>query len=186
MDFQTFTDTEDSGDEKKHVAYMVEGINALERAGVDFVIIAANSPHAFFDQIKQRVTVPLINIAEVTAKKARSKGMKKLLLTGIKFTMQSRFYPEICNKNGIDIMTPSDYEQTTINSLIFKELCAGTFKETTKEKLLRIINKYDVDGVILGCTELPLILREGDGRVPFLNTLEIHAEAALEESLLGK
>ena len=85
MDFQKFTDTENNGNEKKHVEYMVEGINALDKAGADFVIMAANSPHAYFDTVKKQVKVPMISIAEVTAKRAKDKGMKKLLLTVSKY-----------------------------------------------------------------------------------------------------
>jgi aspartate racemase len=186
MDFQKFTNNENSGNEKNHVAYMVEGTKALEKAGVDFAIITANSPHAFFEQIKKQIEIPMISIAGVTERKAKSRGMKKLLLTGIKFTMQSDFYPSMCKKDGIEVITSSDSEQDEIDSIIFGELCVGECSDSLKKKLLKVINKYDVDGVILGCTELPLILKDGDGNVPFLNTVEIHVEATLRKALSGE
>ena len=183
LDFQKFTDTEKEGQEDMHLAYMMEGIQALEKAGADFIIMAANSPHAYFERVQKQTKVPMISIAEVTAKRAKEKGMKKLLLTGIKFTMQSRFYPDVCAKYEIQVVTPSDAQQDEIDNLIFQELCRGKFTDQTKQKLISIINQYDVDGVILGCTELPLILKDGDGKVPFLSTVDIHAEAALVECL---
>ena len=109
--------------------------------------------------------------------------MRKLLLTGIKYTMQSPFYKDVFMKHGMDVITPSEAEQEEINRIIFDELVLGIFEEATRKRLLNLINSYDEDGVILGCTELPLILNQEDTDIRLLNTLEIHAQAALDFAL---
>ncbi|MFH1587558.1 MAG: amino acid racemase [Candidatus Diapherotrites archaeon] len=183
VDFQKLSDFENNKDMKGYVKYLQRGISSLEKAGAEFIIMAANSPHAVFDEVQKQAAVPMISIAEVTAKKAERDGMKKLLLLGIKFTMQSSFYQNVCKKYGIEIIVPNEQEQDEINRIIFKELVIGKFNEDSKNKLLEIINNYKVDGVILGCTELPLILEQKDSDKKLLNTLELHAKAALEYSI---
>lgn len=179
LDFQRFTDLEDRGDVEGYVAYIMEGIRSLERAGVDFIVMAANSPHAVFDEVQERSEVPLISIVDVVAKAAEKEGLGFLLLTGIRFTMQSTFYQDACSRRGIKVVTPSEAEQTEIDRLIFDELVVGLFREESKRRFLEIIGGYNVDGVILGCTELPLLVSQEDADVRLLNTLELHVEAAL-------
>jgi aspartate racemase len=183
LDFQRFTDLEDRGDREAYVDYIMEGVRALERAGADLVVMAANSPHAVFEEVEGRATVPVISIAEVAADKAESLGLKKLLLLGIKFTMRSDFYKRVCGRRGIGVVTPSEGEQDEIDRIIFDELVLGVFREESRRRILEIISGYDVDGVILGCTELPLLIRQGDAEVPVLDTMVIHVEAELDESL---
>ncbi|MHA2499720.1 MAG: aspartate/glutamate racemase family protein [Candidatus Hodarchaeales archaeon] len=183
LDLQKFTDFEDQGDQEGYIDYIMQGIRALEHAGVDFIIMAANSPHAVFQDVEKAANVPLVSIAEVTAKHARDAGMKKLLLMGIKFTMQSAFYRDICESYGMTIMIPSEEEQDEINRIIFEELVLGIFKEESRSYLLRIISSNDVDGVILGCTELPLLLQQDAVSIRLFDTLKLHVEAALDFSL---
>jgi len=186
LNFQKVIDFELYGDTEGYIEYLMEGIHALVKAGVDFIIMSANSPHAVFPELEKQAKVPMISIAEETIKKAQHQGMKKLLLTGIKFTMQSPFYKDVGRKYGIEIVTPSVTEQDVIDSIIFNELCIGIFNDDSKNKILDIIENYPVDGVILGCTELPLLLKQDDSEVPLLNTLEIHADAALNYFIMGK
>jgi len=183
LDFQKFTDFEDRKDMAGYVSYIMQGINRLEKAGVDFIIMAANSPHAVFETVKQKANVPMLSIAEITAEQAREQGLKKLLLLGIKFTMQSSFYQNVCHAKGIEVITPDNDEQDVINSIIFDELCIGNFTEEARRGLLEIIDNYDVEGVILGCTELPLILNQEDSNKRFLNTMYLHTEATLKYAL---
>ena len=109
--------------------------------------------------------------------------MKKLLLLGIKFTMQSHFYKDICNKHDIEVIMPSEEEQDQINKIIFDELCIGIFKDESKSRILQIMDNYKTDGVILGCTELPLIIKQDDSKKKLLDTADLHAEAALEYAI---
>ncbi|KYK31896.1 MAG: amino acid racemase [Theionarchaea archaeon] len=183
LNFQKFTDFENSS-KKNYIKYIMKGITSLEKAGAEFIVMAANSPHIVFEDVEKRSKVPLLSIVKVTAEKARKECMKKLLLLGIRVTMQSSFYQNVCKKYGITVVTPSPNEQNKINRIIFDELVIGIVTEESKKNLLKIINNYKVDGVILGCTELPLLLNQEDVDVPLLNTLELHAEAALDYALL--
>lgn len=183
LDFQRFTDLEERGDAGEYVDYIMEGVRSLEAAGAEFVVMAANSPHAFFDEIRERAVVPMISIAEVAAEEARREGLRNLLLLGIRFTMRSSFYREVCGRHGIEVVAPSEVEQDEINSMIFDELVLGIVRDESRRRLLEIICGYDVDGVILGCTELPLILGQEDADVRVLDTVELHVEAALDRSL---
>jgi len=180
LNFQKVIDYELGDNKAKYIEYLIIGIRALENAGVSFILMAANSPHAVFEDLEDISKVPLISIVKSTAQYAKEKKMKKLLLTGIKFTMQSTFYQNHFKKLGMDVITPSIGEQNEIDKIIFDELVIGYFKQESKERLLQIINSYNVDGVILGCTELPLILNQRDVDVILLDTVELHTEAALK------
>ena len=180
LNFQRFTDFENSGDKAAYIAEIMAGITALEKAGADFILMAANSPHAVFNEVESLATVPLLSIVAVTADHAQHQGLRRLLLTGIKFTMQASFYPAACEARNIQVSTPAEPEQTEINRIIFEELTLGIFKPESKARLLEIIHNYQIDGVILGCTELPLILKPEDTPLKLLNTLALHVEAALD------
>jgi aspartate racemase len=183
LDFQKFTDLENERDTEGYVREIGAGIGALASAGADFAIMAANSPHAVFDQVASQTTIPMLSIVEVTANHAQRLGLRNLLLLGIKFTMQSTFYQQGCRQRGLRVCLPTAEEQDEIDRIIFEELAVGVVKEESRERLLAMISRHEVDGVILGCTELPLILRPEDTTVPLLNTLALHAEAALDYAL---
>jgi len=181
LNFQRIIDLEHGDNRKGYIEYLMEGIKALEQAGASFIIIAANSPHAVYDDLVQLVNVPILSIVKATAEKAHQENLKKLLLLGIKFTMQSTFYQEFFAKEGIEVIIPSDEEQDRLNKIIFEELVIGLFNDESKSIILRIIINYTTDGVILGCTELPLIISQEDTRVKLLNTLNLHVEAVLNQ-----
>ena len=179
LNFQKLIDYELGDDKEKYIDYLMSGIRSLENAGVSFIAMTANSPHAVYEELDNLAKVPLLSIVEATADRANQEKMRKLLLLGIKFTMQSTFYQEYCKELGIEVITPSDGEQDEINNIIFNELVIGFFKQDSKRRLLQIINQYEVDGVILGCTELPLILNQKDTEIKLLDTVEIHTKAIL-------
>jgi len=183
LDLKQLTEFEDKKDLDGYIKYLMTGIRSLEQAGAEFIVIAANSPHSVFDVLEKLSAVPLLSIVEVAAQRAQDRGMKKLLLTGIKFTMQGTFYQDVFRKYGMEVITPTDIEQDVINQIIFKELVLGIFKDDSRDKLLNIIESYDEDGVIVGCTELPLVLNQEDTEKKLLNTLELHARAALDFAL---
>jgi len=180
LNFQKVIDYELGNDKPKYVDYLMSGINSLQKGGADFIIMAANSPHAVYDDLVQKAEIPILSIVEVTAEKALEMGLDKLLLIGIKFTMQSSFYQRIFENSNMQIVTPVDIEQDLIDQIIFDELVIGKFKNESEQKLLEIIYNYEVDGVILGCTELPLILHKNDTSIKLLDTIEIHVEATLK------
>ena len=183
LNFQKFTDYEDRGEMEPYVEYILQGLDALQRAGADFALMAANSPHAVFPQVAAQTTLPLLSIVEVTAKAAQARNLRRLLLLGIRFTMQATFYADVCARYGIDVITPDADEQNIINRIIFEELVVGNFRAESRQLLLRIIEQYPVDGVILGCTELPLLLRASDTTTPLLDTLTLHVKAAVDYAL---
>jgi aspartate racemase len=183
LNFQRFTDYEDRGEMGPYVEYILQGLDALQRAGADFALMAANSPHAVFPQVAAQTTLQLLSIVEVTAQAAQARGLRRLLLLGIRFTMQATFYADVCARYGIDVITPDTDEQNIINRIIFEELVVGNFRAESRQLLLRIIEQYAVDGVILGCTELPLLLRASDTTTPLLDTLTLHVKAAVDYAL---
>ena len=180
LNFQKVIDYELGSDTAKYIDYLMGGINSLQKGGADFIIMAANSPHAVYDDLVKKTNLPILSIVEATAEKALEIGLNKLLLIGIKFTMQSSFYQRTFENSNMQVITPVDIEQDLIDQIIFDELVIGKFKNESKQKLLEIIHNYKVDGVILGCTELPLTLRKNDTSTPLLDTVEIHVEATLK------
>jgi aspartate racemase len=183
LDFQTFTDYENSGDRAGYIAEIMSGVESLEAAGADVILMAANSPHSVYFEIERRTMLPMISIVAETVRYAQQRHLKILLLLGIKYTMQSDFYQTACREAGIEVITPLETEQDLIERIIFEELVIGLFRAESKQTLLGIINRYNVDGVILGCTELPLIIKPDDLSIEAIDTLDIHAGAALRYSL---
>ncbi len=179
LNFQKVIDYELGDDKTLYIEYLMSGIKSLENAGADFVIMTANSPHAVYEDLVGLTKIPILNIVKATIEKALKENMKTLLLLGIKFTMQSTFYQDYCKELGIEVITPLNEEQDEINTIIFDELVIGHYRQESKKKIIQIINGYKVDGVILGCTELPLILNQNDTEVKLLDTVELHTEATL-------
>ena len=182
LNFQRFTDYENS-DTQQYIEYILEGIRGLEAAGVDCIVMAANSPHSVYAHLTAQTPIPIISISDAAMEKARALQLQRLLLLGIKHTMDSTFYPESERNNGIDVLVPTEPEKRIIDEIIFSELCIGKITQRSRETLLTIIRNYKVDGVILGCTELPLIIKEDDLDVAVLDTLDIHVETVLQYCL---
>ena len=163
------------------VAMLLDSIEMLARAGAGIAAIASNTPHLVFDRVSARSPLPLVSIVEATAEKAKSLGIKKTLLIGTAFTMASSFYQDCFTRHGIPVIVPSGPEQVAIHGIIFPELEEGIVVPEKKKSLLdicnRIIGNEGVDAVILGCTELPLMVKDGDLSVCVLNTVQVHVEA---------
>jgi len=182
LDFQRFTDYENT-DRDAYIEYIMHGVRGLEGAGAEFIVMAANSPHAVYREVSAAATVPMISIADATARKVAGLGLERVLLLGIKFTMQSTFYQEKLGEHGVEVVTPDEGEQDEIDRIIFDELVIGVHREESKKRLLEIMGGYPVDGVILGCTELPLIIGKDDTGLAVLDTMGIHVEAAMDYAL---
>lgn len=179
LDFQRFTDFENN-DPQKYVNYIAESLTLLKQADVDFAIMAANSPHSVFDEINRMGIVPLVSLVDAVADEAKSLGLNKLLLLGIKYTMDHTFYQSAMKQRGIEVITPSEAQKRQVDAIIFGELAREYFQPETKKWLLNLIHSYEVDGVILGCTELPLILKQEDLTIPVLNSIELHCQAVIQ------
>ena len=163
--------------------WLLELIYSLHRAGAEFAAIASNTPHIFFDDIKSKSPIPLLSIVEETCNKANEMGLKNIGLLGTKLTMETEFYKKPFLSKGISIVVPTEEEQQIINRKLFSEIELGVFKDSTRDELLaivkRMVEESRIDALILGCTELPLILTEDKYGIPFLNTTAIHCEAII-------
>jgi aspartate racemase len=167
--------------------YLAAEVNRLALAGAELGLVSANTPHIVFDEIQRRSRIPLISIVEAAREEAVSRGLKKLLLLGTRFTMQGRFYPDVFSKAGIQLVVPNAAERDYIHEKYMGELLKGIILPETRAGLLEIVNRLkrqeQIQGVILAGTELPLILRGAGGDMPFLDTTEIHVTAAMTRLL---
>ena len=165
--------------------YVSHEIERLARAGADFGALASNTPHIVFDQLRARSRIPLISIVESTCDKAHALGLKRVGLLGTRFTMQARFYPEVFDRAGIDLIVPHQDEQDYIHQKYMDELLKNIFLPETCAGLVAIVNRLKerdgVEAVILGGTELPLILRGANAELPFLDTTRLHAERIVDQ-----
>jgi len=165
---------------------LVAKIEALHRAGVDFAVISANTPHVVFDEVQARSPIPLLSIVTATLDKSKQLGLGKVGLLGTKFTMEANFFSAQFSARGISVVVPSVADQDYIHDKLMTEIELGIFTEETKKGLLAVIERMmaqeNIDGVILGCTELPLILDKSALGIPFLNTTAIHVESILNYS----
>jgi len=170
------------------VDLLLGAVEALQRAGATLALVASNTPHRYFDELAARSPLPLLSIVEAARARAASLGLQRLGLLGTGFTMAADFYPRVFARQGLSVVVPSPEEQTYIHERIFAELEEGRVVPETRGRFLEIIARLreqeSIDGLILGCTELPLMFPRDELGLPFLNTSCIHVEAALER-LLG-
>jgi len=190
LNFQEFISLVESGSWLEVTNLICEAINSLSRAGADFALMASNTPHIVFNEVAIRSPIPLLSIAEETGRVARNFGFTKVGLFGTKFTMQADFYSNVLStKYGISMVTPEKADQDYIHHKIMTELVNGRIVEETRQELSRIAkmmaDKEGIEALILGCTELPLILSKKHVGIPILDTTRIHAEAALNFSQCG-
>lgn len=160
---------------------------ALKQAGADFILICTNTMHKVADLVSERVGLPLLHIVDVVGNDIKRMGLHKVGLVGTRFVMEGGFYRERLKKSfSIEALTPLEDEQSMVDMIIYKELCQGKIKQSSHRACLRIIDGLKgrgAEGVILGCTELPLLIRPGDVPVHLFDTTRLHAEAAVRLAL---
>jgi aspartate racemase len=160
---------------------LTQKIKALHRAGADFAAISANTPHIVFDDVKEKSPIPLVSIVTATLEKTKALGLKKVGLLGTKFTMEANFFAPPFAAEGISVVVPSVEDQDYIHHKLMTEIELGIFTEETRQGLVAVVERIkqaeQIEGIILGCTELPLIMREDDCGIPSLNTTAIHVDA---------
>lgn len=156
---------------------LTESAKKLEAAGANYIAIATNTMHICADEVQKQINIPLIHIAEAAGNYIKKKNFDTVLLMGTKYTMTKPFYKDkLKNEFNINVIIPDDIEQKIINNIIYDELCIGIIKESSRLELLKIINNYKLKGakaVVLGCTELPNIIKEAD--IEIINTTKIHS-----------
>lgn len=163
-------------------SYLSEKIESLRLAGADFAALSANTPHQLFDRLRERSSIPLISIVEATCEEAKRRGLKKTGLFGTDLTMKATFFPDVFRKQNIEVVVPEAEDRELINHKLFSEIELGIFKDETRDILIGIIRKmikeHQIDSLILGCTEFPLILTEDTyAGISMLNTTQIHVKA---------
>jgi aspartate racemase len=167
------------------VQYLAGSLHRLAGAGVDFAALTANTPHIVFDELKAESTVPLISIVEVCAEEARRRGLRRLGLLGTRFTMEAPFYPEVCARRGIAVVIPDQAERSWVHLRYVGQLLKGEFRDDTRDEISALVARMreqsGIDGIILGGTELPLLLTSPViAGLPALDTTALHVAAIVE------
>lgn len=186
VDFQEIEECQANGNWEKSGEILGEAAYNLEKAGADFIVICTNTMHKVVNQIKEKISVPILHIAEMTAEKILEKGLKNIALLGTKYTMEQDFYKSKLIEKGINVIIPDKNDIETINEVIYDELCLGTINFNSKKKFLEIVDKLrskGAEGIILGCTEIGLLIKNEDTDVPLFDTAIIHAEQAAMYSI---
>jgi aspartate racemase len=170
--------------------YLLASLHRLAGAGVDFAAMSANTPHIVFDELASQSRVPLLSIVEVCAQEAQRRGLVRLGLLGTRFTMEAPFYPTVCARLGIAVVLPDDEERTWVHERYVRELLKGDFRDDTRQQFVSLVERLrdeqGIDGVILGGTELPLLLpTSAIAGVPALDTTALHV-AAIVKRLSGR
>ena len=166
---------------------MIAAARGIENGGADFGIICTNTMHKLYDIVQQNIRIPMLHIADATAESIQAKGIKKIALLGTRFTMVEDFYKgRLVNKYGLDVMIPAADEMEIVHRVIYDELCAGMINSDSKQEYADIITHLvteGAEGIILGCTEIGLLVKQADSPVPLFDTTEIHAKAAVKYAL---
>ncbi|MFS4468859.1 aspartate/glutamate racemase family protein [Maribacter sp. 2210JD10-5] len=166
---------------------MEDQARKLEKAGADMILLCTNTIHLISDRITNAANIPFLHIADATGEAIQAEGLKKVALLGTKFTMEKDFYTQkLQTTYGLEVVIPNPEERQTIHNIIYNELVKGIFSETSKTKYLEIIKnmeKLGVDGIIAGCTEIPLLVSQNDVDLPLFNTTKIHATKAVHFAL---
>lgn len=177
-----FRDFTDAADWKERKEILVKAAKSLENAGAELIGITANTPHLVFPDVQKRINTEMLSIIDAVGNEAKRKGLNTLLLLGTKTTMSVPFYREPLERMGLDVMLPEESEMDEVNRIISEELMFGNFK--SRRWMIKLIEKYAnmAEGVILGCTELPLLIKEADVDIPVLDSAAIHMRALIDRA----
>ena len=181
VDFDEIERCQMSGEWEKSGEILADAARRLQKGGADFLVLCTNTMHKVAHAIQSAVNIPFLHIAEATARRVKDAGIGKVCLLGTAFTMEEGFYKDVLAKNGIDVIVPDADDRKTVNDVIYGELCHGVIKDESRAKFVGIINKtaaLGARGAILGCTEIGLLVGNGDITLPVFDTALIHAEEA--------
>ncbi|HEY8464617.1 MAG TPA: aspartate/glutamate racemase family protein [Bacillota bacterium] len=159
---------------------------SLEKGGADFIILCTNTMHKVFSEIQRSIRIPMLHIADATANEIKARGIKQVGLLGTRYTMEQDFYKSRLEQVGINVLIPEENERKIVNKVIYEELCLGKILQASKEDYQRIILGLEAkgaEGVILGCTEIGLLIKQEDLPIPLFDTTRIHALKAVENAL---
>lgn len=184
--FQQFMDWAHGGEWDAAANKMVEIFDGLQRAGADFGLMTANTPHTVFDEVEGRTSLPLLSILEVTVEAVRESKLRRVGLLGTETTMNAPMYPDALGVHGIETVLPEPEDRAELSRIIYEELSGAVLKPESKNEYLRVIGELEekgAQGVILGCTEIPMLITPQDVPIPLFDTTRIHAEAALQRAI---
>lgn len=181
VDFYEIKKCLEEGQWDKSTEILLNAAKNLERCGADFIVICTNTMHKAADKIQKNISIPILHIADVTADKLKLQNINRVALLGTQYTMEQEFYKNKLFERGIEAVIPCKRDREIINSIIYNELCLGVTSLESKNKLLRIISEMRremIQGVILGCTEIGLLINQNDIDIPLFDATKIHAETA--------
>ncbi|WP_282019327.1 aspartate/glutamate racemase family protein [Planomicrobium okeanokoites] len=186
VDFDEIEQLRSAGEWQKAGEQLADTAKKLEQAGAEFIVICTNTMHKVVGQIEEKISIPVLHIADATAAEIRRQNLVKVGLLGTRYTMEQDFYRSRIESHGIDVLVPPAQQRGEINRIIFEELVAGDLRQSSKETFQQTIRELVADGaegIILGCTEIGLLIKPQDAEVPVFDTTEIHAAAAVDQAL---
>jgi aspartate racemase len=187
VDFEQIEKLQHSGKWEEATKIMVDAARRLERGGADFLIIATNTMHRMADEVQNSVRIPLLHIADATGDRIKEAGFKRVGLLGTIYTMEEDFYKRrLIDRYGFEVSIPGSQDRKLVNDVIYNELCLGKIIPSSKQNFVRIINGLAAEGaeaVILGCTEIPLLIEQKDAKVRLFDTTLIHVQTAVARAL---
>jgi aspartate racemase len=182
IDFQELVDFQHAGKWPEAKQIVIDAARRLEKGGADFVLIGANTMHIAYEEVKREIRIPVIHVADATAEVIKQSKMKRLGLLGTRFVMEKDFYIDSLRRHGLEMIVPSDQDRIIVHDIIYRELVHGIVTGASKKEFLRIIEslkQQNAEGVVLGCTEIPLLIRQNDCAMPLFDTTAIHALKAV-------
>lgn len=190
FDFHEIEELQNKNSWEELTEEMVLQADNLKKAGADFIVICTNTMHIMAPDIEKRTGLKVLHIADVTGEEIKRKSIGKVALLGTKFTMEGSFYKKVLkDKHDIDVVIPNDEDREVIHNIIYNELVRGIIKDDSRQKYIKIIDKLmdkGAEGVVLGCTEIPLLIKQKDVSIPIFNTTEIHSKAAVRYAIDGE
>ena len=186
LDLEEFTNLMEENKLKEVLEFLTRAAENLISGGAEVIIMATNTPHIVFDELEKNITESMLSIMDATGETIAEHGLKKVGLIGTKFTMNSSYYQNAFDKFSIKVIVPSEEDKKIINEIVYNELTYHIIKEESKKKYQKVIKnleKMGAEGVILGCTEIPLLIKQEDSDIPVFDTTTIHAKAILKYAM---
>ncbi len=188
LDFQEIERLQDAGEWNTAGQLLASDARRLERGGADLLLLCTNTMHKVAEAIEAAIDIPLIHIADATAERIKARGLSLVGLLGTRFTMEESFYRDRLTEQGLEVLIPNSADRARVDRIIYEELCQGSAREESRDiyrKIIRALADQGAQGVILGCTEIGLLIGPEDSPIPAFDTTRIHAERAVEQALAG-
>ncbi len=184
VDFEPIQQLQHKSEWEKLTEMMIAAAQRLEKGGADFIVICTNTMHKMAEDVEQNIGLPLLHIADATAEAIKEKHLNKIGLLGTRFTMEQDFYKKrLAERHQLEVIVPEEADKELVHQIIYKELCMGQIKDGSRKTYQRIIENLKqngAEGVILGCTEIPLLIKQKDVTIPIFDTTTIHAKKAVD------